>query len=88
MGGPRLKGERLANLSVVLEHPETAGTSITVSSWYGGAQRTVEIVVETAICCSTGLPTVPIRWVLIRDPEGISGAKPCCAPSSAAIRLG
>jgi hypothetical protein len=70
MGRPRLKGERLANLSAVLEDPKTAWTPITLSSWYGGAQRTVEIVSETAIWYSTGLPAVPIRWVLIRDPEG------------------
>ena len=69
-GRPRLKGERLANLSAVLEDPKTAWTPITLSSWYGGAQRTVEIVSETAIWYSTGLPAVPIRWVLIRDPEG------------------
>ena len=70
MGRPRLKGERLANLSEVVEDPKTAWTPITVSGWYGGAQRTVEIVSETAIWYSTGLPAVPIRWVLIRDPEG------------------
>ncbi len=70
MGRPRLKGERLANLSAVLEDPKRAWTPITVSSWYGGAQRLVEIVSETAIWYSTGLPAVPIRWVLIRDPEG------------------
>ena len=70
MGRPRLKGERLANLSAVLENPKTVWTPITVSSWYGGAQRTVTIVSETAIWYSTGLPAVPIRWVLIRDPEG------------------
>lgn len=70
MGRPRLKGERLANLSAVLEDPKTAWTPITVSSWYGGAPRTVEIASETAIWYSTGLPAVPIRWVLIRDPEG------------------
>jgi hypothetical protein len=70
MGGPCLKGERLVNLSAVLEDPKTGWTSITVSSWYGGAQRTVEIVSEIAICYSTGLPAVPIRWVLIRDSEG------------------
>ena len=69
-GRPRLKGERLANLSAVLEDPNTARTPITVSSWYGGAPRTVEIASETAIWYSTGLPAVPIRWVLIRAPEG------------------
>jgi hypothetical protein len=70
MGRPRLKGERLANLSAVLEDPKTAWTLITVSGWYGGGERSVEIVSETAIWYSTGLPAVPIRWVLIRDPEG------------------
>jgi DDE superfamily endonuclease len=69
MGRARLKGERLANLSAVLEDPKTAWTPITVSSCYGGAQRWVEIVSETAIWYSTGLPAVPIRWVLIGDPE-------------------
>jgi len=70
MGRPRLKGERLANLSAVLEDPKTAWKPITLSSWYGGGERTVEIVSETAVWYSTGLPAVPIRWVLIRDPEG------------------
>src|SRR5215212_4003719 len=44
-------------------------TPITVSSWYGGAQRSVEIASETAAWCSTGPPAVPIRWVLIHDPR-------------------
>jgi DDE superfamily endonuclease len=69
MGRPRLKGERLANLSVVAEDPKTAWMSISVSDWYGGAQRTVEIVSDSAIWYSTGLPAVPVRWVLIRDPQ-------------------
>jgi len=73
MGRPRLKGERLANLSAVVEDAKTAWTPITVSSWYGGARRTVETASETAIWYSTGLPAVPIRWVLIRDPEGCPG---------------
>jgi len=42
---------------------------ITVNGWYGGGERTVEIVSETAIWYSTGLPAVPLRWVLIRDPQ-------------------
>jgi hypothetical protein len=43
---------------------------ITVSNRYGGGERTVEIVSDTAVWYSTGLPAVPIRWVLILDPEG------------------
>jgi hypothetical protein len=30
----------------------------------------VEIVSDSAIWYSTGLPAVPLRWVLIRDPQG------------------
>jgi hypothetical protein len=69
MGRPRLKGSRLPNLSRVVEDPKTAWKSISVSGWYGGAQRTVEIVSDTAVWYSTGLPAVPVRWVLIRDPQ-------------------
>jgi hypothetical protein len=69
MGRTRLKGERLANLSAVAEDPATAWTSITVSEWYGGKERIVEVASATAVWYSTGLPPVPLRWVLIRDPE-------------------
>jgi hypothetical protein len=69
MGRPRLKGERLRNLSEVVEDPTTVWTPITVASWYGGAERTVEIVSGSAMWYSTGLPAVPLRWVLIRDPH-------------------
>src|SRR5215210_5836155 len=69
IGRTRLKGERLANLSAVAEDPATAWTSITVSECYGGKERTVEVASATAVWYSTGLPPVPLRWVLIRDPE-------------------
>jgi len=41
-----------------------------VTGWYGGGERTVEIVSQTAVWYHGGLPPVPLRWVLIRDPEG------------------
>jgi hypothetical protein len=44
MGRPRLKGSRLANLSVVANDPKTAWIPITVSSWYGEGERAVELV--------------------------------------------
>jgi hypothetical protein len=69
MGRPRLKGERLPNLSMIAEDPSTVWRTITVASWYGSGERTVEIVSETAVWHSTGLPAVPLRWVLIRDPQ-------------------
>ena len=69
MGRPRLKGERLPNLSVVAEDPATDWTPITLTHWYGEGERAVEMVSETALWHSRGLPAVPLRWVLIRDPQ-------------------
>jgi DDE superfamily endonuclease len=69
MGRPRIKGKRLPNLSAVAEDPDTDWTPLTLAHWYGEAERTVEVVSETALWYSTGLPAVPLRWVLIRDPE-------------------
>ncbi len=69
MGRPRLKGSRLPNLSVVADDPKRTWTPITVSNCYGQGERVVEVVSETALWYSTGLPAVPLRWVLIRDPK-------------------
>jgi hypothetical protein len=69
-GRPRLKGERLPNLSDVAEDPTTAWKPTTVANWYGSGDRMVEIASQTAVWYSTGLPAVPLRWVLVRDPEG------------------
>lgn len=89
IGRPRLKGERLPNLSAVLEDPKTAWTPIRVSGWYGGGERSVEIVSETAVWYSTGLPAVVLRWVLIRDPreEFESQALLCTDPSVDPARI-
>ena len=70
IGRPRLKGERLPNLSVVADDPTTVWEPTTIANWYGSGERTVEIVSATAVWYSTGLPAVPVRWVLVRDPEG------------------
>jgi hypothetical protein len=69
IGRPRIKGERLPNLSVFAEDPDTEWVPITLCGWYGAHQRVVEVVSSTAIWYSTGLPAVPLRWVLIRDPQ-------------------
>jgi DDE superfamily endonuclease len=69
IGRPRLKGERLPNLCVVAEDSSTGWKPIMVANWYGKRKRTIEIVSKTALWYSTGLPPVPLRWVLIRDPQ-------------------
>ncbi len=70
IGRPRLKGERLPNLSVVAEDPSTSWKCAKIANWYGSGDRMVEITSETAVWYSTGLFAVPVRWVLIRDPQG------------------
>ena len=70
IGRPRLKGERLPNLSVVAEDPTTVWKPTTIANWYGEREREVEIASATAVWYSTGLFAVPVRWVLVRDPRG------------------
>jgi hypothetical protein len=70
IGRPRLKGERLPNLSVVAEAPSTVWKLTKIANWYGSGERMVEVTSETAVWYSTGLFAVPLRWVLVRDPRG------------------
>lgn len=70
MGRPRLKGERLPSLEQVLIDADTHWSKITLSNWYGEAERSVEITTGLAVWYHTGMPVVPIRWVLVRDPLG------------------
>lgn len=69
-GRPRTKGKRLATLSAVLTNPATTWQRVTVPGWYGGGERAVEISTDTAVWRHGGMPIVPIRWVLVRDPLG------------------
>jgi hypothetical protein len=68
-GRPRKKGNRLPNLAQVLTHPDTVWTSVTLA-WYDGQSRLMKIDSGCAVWYHTGKPPIPIRWVLIRDPEG------------------
>jgi DDE superfamily endonuclease len=70
MGRPRKKGQRLPTLQQVLEAPKTDWQRIKIAHWYGQGPRTVEIMTDTAVWYHSGLPAVPIRWVLVRDPQG------------------
>ena len=70
LGRPRKKGRRLPTLAARLGDPATAWTVVTVANWYGQGPRTVEVASDTAVWYHSGLPPVPIRWVLVRDPQG------------------
>jgi hypothetical protein len=68
-GAPRKKGARQVTLAKRLVAPETIWQEVTVA-WYGGSRRVLELATGTAVWYHAGKPTVPLRWVLIRDPLG------------------
>jgi len=71
VGRPALKGAPLPKLKTLLVDPTTPWRRITVSAWYGRKQeKTLEITSDTALWYHPGTPPRPIRWVLVRDPEG------------------
>ncbi|HEU5423281.1 MAG TPA: transposase [Nitrolancea sp.] len=68
-GRPRKKGRRLPTLAARIADPVTAWTPVVVN-WYGEGARVVEVASDTAVWYHSGLPPVPLRWVLVRDPQG------------------
>src|SRR5262245_20822113 len=69
-GRPRKKGRRLPTLQQMVTAKATQWQGVTVKGWYGQRERTVDMVSATCVWYHTGMPAVPIRWVLIRDPAG------------------
>ena len=69
-GRPRRKGARQPTLQQRLDDPTTPWQALIVDDWYGAGPCTVEIYSQTALWYHTGLPAVPLRFVLIRDPKG------------------
>ena len=70
-GRPAQKGPPLPKLKTLLTNPATSWQSVIVSSWYGHrTQKALEIASDTALWYRPGTPPRPVRWVLVRDPEG------------------
>ena len=67
-GRPRVKGSRRPTLKELLHVPDLPWLTASVS-WYDGTIRTLELASQTAVWYHHGKPPVPIRWVLIRDPQ-------------------
>jgi hypothetical protein len=70
VGRPRTIGQRQPTLARRLADPHTRWQAITVAGWYGGEDRVVAVATGTAVWQHPGLPRVPLRWVLARDPAG------------------
>src|SRR5919201_3514500 len=67
-GAPRKKGARQPTLAQRVDDPHTVWETLTLR-WYGGVLRTVELATGTAVWYHPGKPVVPLRWVLLRDPQ-------------------
>jgi DDE superfamily endonuclease len=88
-GRPRKKGARLPTLAQVLADPATVWLPVSVTGWYGTPERRLEICSQTAVWFHSGLPPVPIRWVLLRDPQGEFDPQAllCTDPSREALQV-
>jgi hypothetical protein len=69
IGRPRVKGARLPTLAERALAPHTPWQPLQVPFWYGERNRVIEVVSDTAVWHHPGAPVVPLRWVLIRDPQ-------------------
>jgi hypothetical protein len=67
-GRPAKKGRRLLTPKKMFEVPDIQWSTCTVK-WYEGGTKLVEYITTTCLWHVTGYEPVPIRLVLLRDPE-------------------
>ncbi|MCA1838272.1 MAG: transposase [Actinobacteria bacterium] len=90
--GPKpKKGRREPSLQARLEDPESEWRTVSVP-WYGGEEKTLELMTGTALWYRTGEIPLPIRWVLLRCPEHHHQSFPpnalfCTDPESSAQQI-
>lgn len=77
---PKPVGERQPTLAARLTDPKTKWQHRLVS-WYGGKKRYIQYVTGTALWQTPGdsRNPLPIRWVLVRDPQGKFKASAFCS---------
>jgi hypothetical protein len=69
-GRPQVKGEELPKLNAVLDDPKTEWLQV---KRYDGTEQSMEVARGTGVWYRIGLPVLPVRWLLTRDPEGKLG---------------
>jgi hypothetical protein len=90
--GPKpKKGCREPSLKARLEDPQSEWQSVSVP-WYGGEEKTLEMMTGTVLWYRTGEIPLPIRWVLLRCPEHHHQSFPpnalfCTDPESSAQQI-
>lgn len=67
--GPKpKKGRREPSLKARLDDPKSKWQTVGVP-WYGGGEKTLEMMTGTSLWWRTGEDPLPIRWVLLRCPR-------------------
>ncbi|MFN0084696.1 MAG: transposase, partial [Blastocatellia bacterium] len=69
IGRPRIKGARRPSPEQRLQDRKTKWKRLVLEHWYGGESREVDVYSEICLWGTSGKPYVPIRWVLVRDPN-------------------
>ena len=69
-GRPRLQGQRGPTVVHVRHETPTGWRTVTGRGGSGAPARVVESTSATAVGSHAGMPPLPIRWVLVRDPQG------------------
>lgn len=83
MGRPVQKGPALPKLKTLPSDPAISWTSIVVSARDGHAGgKTLDITSDTALWYRPGTPVMPVRWVLVRDPDAKREPQAFSAPTS------
>lgn len=68
-GRPHKKGQRLPSLLQRLDDPTTQWSEIVIPKWYNQGSKKMLVASGTAIWYHAGMASLPIRWVLIKDPD-------------------
>lgn len=63
IGRPRVVGQRLPALEMVLQDSQTVWQTLTLD-WYGQGKRILQICTGTALWYRYGYQPLPIRWVI------------------------
>lgn len=74
-GRPAQKGARIMTFKSMMENKSLIWRKVTVA-WYGGAQKTLEILTGTSLLYKAGNAPQAVRWTLIRDPENLHPTVP------------
>jgi hypothetical protein len=66
-GRPRKKGRKLPNPEAVVKRAKRKRLHV---AWYGGGERTIEVVTQVSHWYKSGAGLVPVRWVFVHDCTG------------------